>query len=275
MIIRSKTEYFAGLIKILFLKLLDYSSKLPVQFRYYLTDSLSLFAFLILYSKRNAVRKNLSHILNRKPSSGEVLKVFTEYGKYWAELPGVTDFWNSAKKIICGPDFPPKEHCFLGVTFHLGNFEVFGNALFQSLGADFNVIAERLRPQFLADYFTTRRLQHHINTLPHDNPKEILKVLRDGKPLGVLCDRNVGSGGVDTRLFGRRVRMPLNLVDYALQKRIPVYVAYCVKDNGALKLFCKKIQSADGFDGMIKEITGILEDVIRSYPYQWHVLSAL
>ena len=40
--------------------------------------------------------------------------------------------------------------------------------------------------------------------------------------------------------------MPLNLVDYALQKNIPLYVAYCVKDDGLLKLSVAKLRDTRG-----------------------------
>jgi lauroyl/myristoyl acyltransferase len=276
MIVR-QAEYLSGAFKLLLLKLLDFSSVLPISLRYLLTDIFSFVAFLFLGAKRRAVRKNLTFILNRSPSWTEILRVFAEYGRYWAELPVIESFWRESKKVICGPDFPPREKCFLGLTFHLGNFEVFGNALFPSLGENFNVIAERLRPQFLADYFSSRRHRHHINTLPHDNPRKILQVLKEGKPLGVVCDRSIGAGGrgINTWLFGRRVFLPLNLVDYALQKNIPLYVAYCVKDDGLLKLFCRKIEGYTGFDDVVKMISSTLENVIRCYPYQWHVLSGL
>ena len=269
------SELLSGYIKYFFLKVLEYSAMLPLKVRYRITDAISFFVFLFVLPKRNAVKKNLFLILGRKPSARDVLKVFMEYGKYWAELGDITNFWNSSSKVIYGPDFPPVEKCFLGLTFHLGNFEVFGNAFFPYTQSDIHVVAERLRPQFLADYFKGRRLQYHIKTVAHDNRRQILTVLKEGKSLGIVCDRVVGGTGVEARLFGKRIQMPLNIVDYALQKKIPVYIAYCINEKGTLKVFCRKIAENGGFEKVMKDVVSTLEDVIRRYPYQWHVLEAL
>ena len=269
------SELIAGYVKIGCLQLLDSLKYLPFHWRYRVTNLLSFLAFCVLPAKRMAVSKNLSLILKRKPRMVEVLKVFFEYGKYWAELSSVTEYWKTSRKIIYGPDFPPCESHFLGLTFHLGNFEVFGSALHPFIQDDFHVIAERLRPQFLADYFTTRRLQHHIKTVPHDNLRQVLRVLKEGKPLGVVCDRVIGGTGIDVRLFGKKIKMPLNIVEYAIQKKIAVYVAYCVHDNGVLKLYSKKVNQNGGFEGVLRVIEEFLEEAIRTYPYQWHLLSAI
>jgi lauroyl/myristoyl acyltransferase len=247
----------------------------PFKISYSLTTIFALIAFVIFKTKRDAVKKNLTYILKRTPTYYDVIQVFIEYGKYWAEIHCINRLWNLTPKENYGAVFPPREKCFVGLTFHIGNFEIFGNILFPFYKKPFCVIAERLTPHFLADYFKKVRLGHHIQTIAHDNLRQMIRVLKNGDPLGVVCDRLIKGAGVETRFFGKRVFMPLNIVDYAIQNKIPVYIAYCTNENKRLKIFCRRADEVNNFDAAIKIIANTLEEAVCQYPYQWHVLSEI
>lgn len=267
--------HLGGLAKYGGLLLLKYTSYLPLSLRYGITNVLSTLVFIVCRDKRNAVKKNLKIIQKKDPPPSDILKVFLEYGRYWAEFPSINKIWSDSTKIYHNSDFPPTEQCFLGVTFHIGNFEMFGNILKRICNSEFNVVAERLKPQYIADFFTESRMHHGIKTVPHDDLRNIIKVLKNGKSLGILCDRMVGGRGVEVRVFGKRVRMPLNIIDYALGKKIPVYIAYCIHNDGVINIYSSKISEDSDFDNTVNLIVSTLEDAIRRFPYQWHVLSAI
>lgn len=264
-----------GLLKLNLLYILRIISFLPLNIRYFIIDRISLIVFCICRKKRNAVARNLTLILEKTPELNDVRTVFIEYGRYWAEFFDVKRFWADSRRIIDNPEFPPKDSNFVGLTFHLGNFEVFGPALFPFIKDNFHVIAERLKPDFLSDFFKKYRLRHNITTILHDEKREILNVLNQGKALGVVCDRIVGGRGVEVRLFGKKVRLPLNIVSLALQKKIPIVVSYCVKEENALKMYYHKLPLDLKYDDAIEKIVNLLENAIRKYPFQWHVLSSL
>ena len=263
-----------GLFKLCLLYILRISSLLPINIRYCIIDKISLVVFHICRKKRDAVARNLELILEKKSEINDVRMVFLEYGRYWAEFFDIKRFWADTKRIIDNPEFPPKDNNFLGLTFHLGNFEVFGPALFPFIGGNFSVIAERLRPDFLSNFFKKYRLRHHITTILHDDKREILNALNQERALGVVCDRVVGGRGVEVRLFGKKVRLPLNIVSLAIQKKKPIVVSYCVKEENALKMYYQKLPTDLKYDEAIDQIVILLEDAIRKYPFQWHVLSS-
>lgn len=268
--------YISGILKLLLFKMLDLSILIPLKIRYFIMDIASFTFFSVNRLKRNAVKKNLQLIFGYSPSFLEILKVFIEYGRYWAELPDINGLWEKNRFLYCGTDFPPKEKDFLGVTFHIGNFELFGNVLYASTNSDFTVIAERLHPNFITDYFKSRRLKHHIKTVLHDDLRQILNVLKNGGGLGLLCDRMVGGRGIETRLFGKRVMMPLNIVEYAVTHSIPIYISYIVKDFCVYKIFSRRVDPTNNsFENVIAEIIKELEAAIKKYPYQWHVLTTI
>ncbi len=247
----------------------------PLNCRYIFLDFVSSIVFVFCIQKRIAVTKNLQLVFGRKPTFGEVRKVFIEYGRYWAEFFDVKKLWMRKEKILENSEFPPKQRGFLGLTFHIGNFEMFGPALYQSLGENFNVVAERLSPDYLSDFFIKNRLRHNITTILHDNKRQILSLLNQGQSLGIVCDRVVGGKGIETKFFGKKVRLPLNIVSFALQKKIPIYVSYCVKERSVLRIYHERLKPDLCFEEAVKYITKILEDAVKRYPFQWHVLSAI
>jgi lauroyl/myristoyl acyltransferase len=255
------------------LNLLDRIVSLPLQIRYRITDFFAILAYLLFSGKRNIVRKNISIIRKSAASEKDVREVFRYYGRYWAELPVVEQVWKNECKIICGPDFPPLEPCFLGVTFHIGNFELFGPALFECTGSELHVVAERLYPQSLFNRFFKIRKRHHIHTIANDDVRGIIDVLKRGNPLGVVCDRSVNRKGDGILLFGKRWIMPLSIIRYALTMKIPVYYSYCLSDEGILQLFCKKSAGVENSENVILEITEMLETALCRYPLQWHNIS--
>jgi lauroyl/myristoyl acyltransferase len=85
----------------------------------------------------------------------------------------------------------------------------------------------------------------------------------------------IDGNGVKVRLFGKSVCMPLNIVKFALQNEIPVYVAYCVKESDEYKIHCQKMDVDTDYEDAVKQIALVIENTVRNYPYQWHVLSAI
>ncbi len=263
----------SGYLELTLLYFLDLIAPLPLAFRYRITDFFSIIAYIMFSGKRSTVRRNISIIRNSRTPEKDVREVFRNYGRYWAELPAVEQVWKTGSKLICGPEFPPSEPCFLGVTFHIGNFELFGPALFECTGTELNVVAERLYPQLLFKRFSKIRKRHHIHTIAHDDTRGIIDVLKNGKPLGVVCDRSVNKKGDEILLFGKRWKMPLSILRYALTMKIPVYYSYCISDSGILQLYCKRSENTETFVEITKEIKETLETILCQYPHQWHNVS--
>ncbi|MBN1604931.1 MAG: hypothetical protein JW915_25210 [Chitinispirillaceae bacterium] len=273
--VKNFINLMSGYFKLLLLWLLDLMHPFPLEVRYCITDLMAVLTSIICVKKRNVVKKNLLVINRKKVRETDIRAVFKSYGRYWAELPDITSLWIRQFKIICGPDFPPEEKCFLGVTFHIGNFELFGPALFEVTGCDLSVVAERLYPAALFDFFFRIRKRHHIHTIAHDDARKILSVLKEGKPLGVLCDRCIGANGININLFGTNWVVPMSVVKYALSLKIPVYCAYCIQQESVIQLVCKKIDARKSFDTVTAEIAQTLEHAISNYPFLWHNISSV
>ena len=267
------STFATGYLKLVLLRTGDFLRLWPPGVRYGLAKYCFIMLFLILGYKRRAVRGNLSFIFNRMPSAREVLRVFTEYSRYWAELIDIISLWRKVDRRYHGPLYPIPVGRFLGLTFHLGNFELFGLEYFHHFHQPFKVVAERLQPPFLARYFFNKRLRGHLHTIPHDDVSTIVRTLLSGSPLGIVCDRMVGKGtGFKSILFGQTVRMPLNTLQIAFRENIPVFTAYAICSDHRIDFFSHHVKATE-VDIAVREIASVLEDAVRRFPYQWHLLT--
>lgn len=264
--------YGSGVLKLALLKTLDATRPLPLRVRYLLAEVCFAVMFALLRAKRRAVYRNLSLVLDRRPTRREVLSVFLDYGRYWAESADIESFWQRRPRCFVGDPLPTAGEQFIGLTLHIGNFELFGPALYEIRGTSFAVVAEALRPAFLTRYFAAKRGRYHIHTLPHDRPREILGALRKGDSLGIVCDRTVGGEGEPVRMLGATFTLPLSVVNYALEHGIAIVISYCVRDDNGIAVISRRLPATVGFDQALAHIAASFEQALRAYPSQWHAL---
>jgi lauroyl/myristoyl acyltransferase len=267
--------YGGGVLKLGLLEILEGMRILPLGLRYRLAELCFVVIFVVVPSKRRGARYNLSLVLGRRPSMGEVVRLFLDYGRYWAESAALQSFWDKTCHTFVGDPLPRADEQFIGLTLHVGNFELFGPALHSVRDKPFAVVAEALRPAFLARHFANKRRRYHIRTIPHDRPRQIVAALRRGESLGVVCDRAIGGEGRRVGMLGVTLTLPLSLVDYALNHGIAIVIAYCVRDARGVTVVCRRLPRALSHDRVLTEITTAFEEILKRYPYQWHALMAV
>ncbi len=267
--------FTAGVLKLALLKASDLSGRLPLPVRYVLAQSCFSIIFLVLPGKRRAVCRNLRLVLGREPGLRDVLRVFLDYGRYWAELADLNSYWRATPRRFVGDPLPADGTQFVGLTLHVGNFELFGPSLHETRGGEFPVVAEALRPAFLTRYFARKRRSYHIRSIPHDAPRDILATLHRGEPLGIVCDRAIDGEQARVSMLGTTLNLPVSIVDYAVKHGIAVHIAYIVRDHSHITVYNRRLPVAMALPDALREIGAAFEDAIRRHPYQWHVLAPI
>lgn len=163
---------------------------------------------------------------------------------------------------------------------HLGGWD-FGGAWIATRGVPITVIVEPLEPPELFEWFADFRRSLGMTVVPL-GPKAAtasLRALRDNHILCLLCDRDIGGGGVEVEFFGERTTLPAGPITLALRTGAPV-------------LPCAVYHRGSGHHGVVRpplDLTrsgGMREDVqrltqalakelevlIREAPEQWHVM---
>jgi len=166
----------------------------------------------------------------------------------------------------------------LYLTAHCGSWELM--AISQAvMGNPFGVVVRPLDNPFL-DRAVTRLRTRGGNTLINKNKgmREILRMLNNGKGVGILLDQNVSAKeGVFVDFFGRPACTNKGLALIAMKTKAPVIPAFIRRDkDGRRKIVMGKelplVETGDKEADILvntQSYTKAIEDFVREYPDQW------
>lgn len=247
-------------------------------------------------SARANLRTNLTHAL--RSGNDDVTPAlldrfvdrgFASYGQYWAEgakLPGIApakvferfrigeglEYLYDAKEVGFGT---------IIALPHVGSWE-WGGSFLNSLGLGMTAVAEDLEPPELFAWFKAKRESIGIRIEPLDEHAGtvLLQTLKDGGVIGLLCDRDIQSNGIEVEFFGERVRLPGGPATLALRTGATLVCAACYSGPGEDHfavisppiLTARESRLRDDVARVTQLVARELEGLIRRAPEQWHIL---
>ena len=163
---------------------------------------------------------------------------------------------------------------------HLGAWD-YGGAWFASR-KPLTVVAEALEPPELFAWFVDHRKRLGLTVVPlgPEAGAPLLAALRRNESLGLLCDRDIGGGGVEVTFFGERTTMPAGPATFALRTGavlLPNAAVYTAghRIRGIVRppiVYARTGRLRDDVAALTQLLAHELEALIRTYPEQWHVL---
>jgi phosphatidylinositol dimannoside acyltransferase len=218
----------------------------------------------------------------------QVRRTFASYARYWADslrLPAVSEA--ELDRLM---SYEGLEHLDAAVAAgagaimavpHLGGWDA-GGAWFTRHGYQLTVVVEPLEPPEVFEWFAEfrRSIGMEIVPLGPSAGTAVIKALKAGRPVALLCDRDIQGTGVEVEFFGERTTLPSGPVTLALR-------------TGAPLLPCAVyFRTPEGYHGIVRppldverkgslreDVTRItqalaheLEHFIRRAPEQWHLL---
>ena len=86
------------------------------------------------------------------------------------------------------------------------------------------MVVEALEPPELFEWFADLRRAFGMNIIPLDADAgtAVVRALRDNHVVCLLCDRDIGGGGVEVEFFGERTLLPGGPATLALRTGAPV-----------------------------------------------------
>jgi KDO2-lipid IV(A) lauroyltransferase len=250
------------------------------------------------HAARANLADNLRHVLAAPDStlSEELLEEFVDrgfrgYGHYWAEgakLPAMARSTVSGRFTIA----EGLEHLHAakergrGVIValpHIGSWE-WGGAYLDSIGLTMTAVAEELEPPELFAWFKKKReaMGIRVEALNERAGTILLSTLREGKVVGLLCDRDIQGGGIEVEFFGEGVTMPAGPATLALRTGATLVAAACYtgpgRDHHAVVTppidTTRTARLRQDVARVTQDLARELEGLIRRAPEQWHVLEA-
>jgi lauroyl/myristoyl acyltransferase len=217
----------------------------------------------------------------------EVQKAFDSYARYWVEsfrLASMTPAELDARMTVEGLDLleaaVAEDRGVILVTPHLGGWD-FGGAWFASKGYKATVVVEPLEPPELFEWFADMRRDMGMEIVPlgPSAGTTVLRRLKEGGIVGLLCDRDLAGTGVPVEFFGEETTLPSGPATLALRTGavvLPVAV-YFEGRTGHRAVVRPPVPVArtGGFredvQRVMQAIAHEFEALIRVAPAQWHL----
>jgi phosphatidylinositol dimannoside acyltransferase len=246
--------------------------------------------------RREALRANLRQVLGPSATPAEVERTvrrgFQSYARYWAEAFRLENL--SQAEILRRTTIMGREHIdralatgrgAIFATPHVGNWDA-GAAWLVASGYRLTTVVERLEPAELFERFVEYRRALGMEILPLENGSEslrgLLRSLRQGRLVCLVCDRDLTGHGLPVRMFGATATMPGGPATLALKTGADLLPCSVYHDRRAGHWRAVvhppvRYQPTGNQRTDTQALTQLLatefEGLIASAPEQWHVLS--
>ena len=251
-------------------------------------------AWAVLPGRRVVVARHQARALGaggHRPSGPAAVRratraAFASYGRYWMEslrLPATPPSAIDARFSIAG-----REHldaaraagrgAILALP-HVGGWDVGGSWLARQ-GYPVTVVAEPLEPPELFEWFTGLRRQWGMAVVPlgPGAGTGVLRALRANAMVCLLCDRDIGGGGVEVEFFGERTLLPGGPATLALRAgSVVLPTAVYFDGEGHRAVVCPPLTTErrgsirEDVTRLTQELAHALESLISRAPEQWHL----
>lgn len=268
--------------------LIGFFNLLPRKLSLFAGESLGSLAYLIFPQPRKVTLQNLKTAFPQlSPDSLKKLslKVFGSLGKNAADairLPKMS--WEQIQKLVETEGMEHLEKAYslgkgvIGITGHISNFELLA-AYVSFRGYKLSAIGRELYDPRLDELLIRNRQKMGVqNIYSTAGVKEVIKVLKSGRMIGVLIDQDTSRvKGIFVDFFGRKARTPVGPMILALKLKVPmVPMAIIQTREASYKIFVgEEIKPPEGKSEeentcyLTQKCTDFLEQIIREYPDQW------
>jgi len=246
---------------------------------------------------RRMARRHLETVLGSRssgvPVDPELLdrlvrRSFRAYARYWMEgarLPRTPPAEVDQRMMIESG----REHLDAGMAAgrgvvmalpHVGSWE-WGGAWLALEGMPMTAVVERVEPEKLFEWFVEERRAMGLSIVPLDGEASgtVLRILRDGGLVGLLCDRDLTGNGVQVDFFGEPTTFPGGPALLAMRAGAMLIAGAVYSGPGRqhrAALSAPLDLSRTG--SMRQDVARVTQDLarefetfIRRFPEQWHL----
>ncbi|MHB1775101.1 MAG: phosphatidylinositol mannoside acyltransferase [Acidimicrobiales bacterium] len=213
---------------------------------------------------------------------------FRAYARYWVEggrLPAVpTD--EVVARITIERGYEHLQRAMASGTGmilalpHVGSWE-WGGAFLAAEGIPMTAVAERIEPPAFFDWLVAQRRAMGLTIVPlgGDSSRVVLRTLRQGGLVGLVCDRDIEGHGVPVTFFGEVTTLPAGPATLALRTGATLCAAAVYSGPGPFHVgvIMPPIDTArrgplrEDVARVTAEIARQFEQLIFRAPEQWHL----
>lgn len=158
------------------------------------------------------------------------------------------------------------------LSAHFGNWEVMSYTLAR-MGIPLNVMARPQAVDQMTEFMNSFREKRNVKVIMHNAMPECLKLLGQGKPVGLLSDLNAREWGYQVTFFGRNASFYSAPVILSVRSGAPLIPAFTERQkNGRLILrFEEPVQwiKGESMQERVQKYVKRYEAAFRRRPDQW------
>ena len=262
----------------------------PLQFGVVGLKFLAYLFYLFDKKQRTIAYKNLLNAYGDELSDSHIRRIikstYMHFALVWIDfvkLPQIVNAsnWNNYFEVE-GLEFARKAQeegkGVIFVTGHVGNWEVLGHA-FEFFFHPLHSIAKHLKNPF-ADRFLTRLRERGKQKIifAENASRQIIRVLRNNKPLGILVDQNARDNNIFVDFFGQKAATTRSVATIALKTGSPIIMSFLRRTNKKyqFKITLSEPVQIERTGNLEKDIlnltqkyTTLIESRIREHPHEW------
>jgi KDO2-lipid IV(A) lauroyltransferase len=164
------------------------------------------------------------------------------------------------------------------MTAHFGNWEVFAQSIPVKIGIPLCIIVKPQANRRVDSQINRWRTMFGNSIVPVESAvRELLKVLRDKKAVGIVADQTAAKESISVPFFGREVPTFEGPAMFCLKTSAPLLVGFAVRGgDGCYSAHFREVPSSDLTEYTrenVAELTrrhvALTEFVIRQFPSQW------
>ena len=242
-------------------------------------------AFWLWPAKRRIVRANAAHVLGVTPAdpvAGRLARaIFRNQARWILESFRVARLRpGQADAQVDTTDWPQLEAAraadgsLIVVSAHLGNPEI-GVAAIARYGFPIGLVTDDTAHEGLLEAMAAPRRAWGVEVIRWRSLRDVYRVLRAGKLLGLLVDWGYRPDGIPVRLFGAWTTLPAGPATLAARTGAPVIVAWVIRrpDGTFVGRVGRPVRAASTDPAELARATQAIADdlerAIRLAPDQW------
>jgi KDO2-lipid IV(A) lauroyltransferase len=232
---------------------------------------------------RNAYGEDLSDLLRKK-----IIRLNYQHlasvGVDFIKMPQIVNASNWQKYIEAeGVEFAREAlkegKGIIFVAGHVGNWEVAGCG-FEFFFHPVHSIAKHMKNPFVDKFFTSLRENGNQKIIFKEKAaREMIRVLKNNKILGILVDQNARKNSIFVDFFGQKAATTRVVATLSLKTGAPIIMAFLRRSDSRRYKFkismSKPIQIEKTGDlekdilNLTQRYTTIIESRIREHPHEW------
>ncbi|HOL21234.1 MAG TPA: hypothetical protein PLQ41_00055 [bacterium] len=266
---------------------------LPLPLLYWIARRTAEFRYIIQKDTRKIVKENLRIVLDYKKTvtgipytekelDNLVKNAFYNFGVYLADFFFIPR-WNKEmvekrvriENIELLDEYLQAGNGVIALTGHIGNWELSG-VVASILGYKVTAVAIPYINSSVTDICKRIRNSRGLEViLTGENPKKLLKTLKENRVLAVLGDRVFTEKGMRIKFLGIDTVLPRGPATLSVRTNAPLVAGFLVREGSCYRFFFHRIPSPSSLteeekiDFLVSQGAGILEKVIMDYPDQW------